>query len=174
MADRSNISSDLIWEIARNQNAYLVKRKAAGGLQFSRDPFNLRNLHSRTQDGFVNAKAVGVQPSGEKGVVLKTKKTKSHNRPAHNTNVVTFSNTSNRKWVQRVYLAAPHVKVANGRRRISKGIANYTAKNNYRADLRGDAVARASAIKLSQKPKKETPEKKARGAKAKKAVEKET
>lgn len=66
------------------------------------------------------------------------------------------------------------VKIAYRRCRVSKGIANYTAKNNYRADLRGDAIARASAIKLSQKPKKETPEKKARGAKAKKAAEKET
>lgn len=53
--------------------------------------------------------------------------------------------------------------------RIFKGIANYTAKNNYRADLRGPAISRASAIQKSQKPKKETPEKKPRGARARKA-----
>lgn len=28
-------------------NAYLVKRKAAGGVQFSRDPFNLTNENKR-------------------------------------------------------------------------------------------------------------------------------
>ncbi len=28
-------------------NAYLVKRKTAGGVQFSRDPLNLMNKHSR-------------------------------------------------------------------------------------------------------------------------------
>ena len=58
--------------------------------------------------------------------------------------------------------------------RVYKGIANYTAKQGYRADLRAEAVARASAIRQSQQPKKDVPEKKARGAKAKKAAEKES
>jgi len=53
--------------------------------------------------------------------------------------------------------------------RIYKGIANYTAKNNYRPDLRGPAISRASAIQGSQRAKKETPEKKLRGSKAKNA-----
>lgn len=30
-----------------NNNSYLVKRKEAGGVQFSRDPLNLTNLNSR-------------------------------------------------------------------------------------------------------------------------------
>ncbi len=41
-------------------------------------------------------------------------------------------------------------------------------KKSYRSDLNKDAVARASAIKDSQRVKKETPEKKLRGSKAKK------
>jgi large subunit ribosomal protein L28e len=49
---------------------------------------------------------------------------------------------------------------------------NYTAKQGYRADLRQEAVARASAIRESQRPKKENPEPKLRGSKAKKAEEK--
>ena len=56
--------------------------------------------------------------------------------------------------------------------RIYKGIVNSTAKQGYRADLRQEAVARASAIKQSQRPKKETPETKLRGSRAKKAEEK--
>ncbi len=56
--------------------------------------------------------------------------------------------------------------------RTFKGIVNYTAKQGYRADLRQEAVARASAIKQSQRPKKETPEVKLRGSRAKKAEEK--
>lgn len=56
--------------------------------------------------------------------------------------------------------------------RIYKGIVNYTAKQNYRADLRREAVARASAIRLSNQEKKEIPEKKPRGRKAKAALEK--
>ena len=53
--------------------------------------------------------------------------------------------------------------------RIYKGVANKTAKNNYRADVRENAVARVSAIRQTQKPKKETPARKPRGAQAKKA-----
>jgi hypothetical protein len=30
-----------------SQNAFLVKRKTGGGVQFSRDPYNLMNTHSR-------------------------------------------------------------------------------------------------------------------------------
>ena len=56
--------------------------------------------------------------------------------------------------------------------RIYKGIVNYTAKQGYRADLRQEAVACASAIRESQRPKKETPVPKLRGLKAKKAEEK--
>ncbi len=54
--------------------------------------------------------------------------------------------------------------------RTYKGIVSSTAKSGYRADLRAEAVARASAIRLSQTPKKDAPEKKLRGAKAKKAA----
>jgi hypothetical protein len=31
-----------------NQNSYLVKRKTSGGVQLSRDPLNVMNIHSRT------------------------------------------------------------------------------------------------------------------------------
>ena len=56
--------------------------------------------------------------------------------------------------------------------RIYRGIVNYTAKQGYRADLRREAIARASAIRQAQRPKKKDPEPKLRGSKAKKAEEK--
>lgn len=58
--------------------------------------------------------------------------------------------------------------------RIYKGIVNYTAKQGYRTDLRAEAVARASALRQSQQPKKDVPQKKLRGTKARKAAEKES
>lgn len=58
--------------------------------------------------------------------------------------------------------------------RIYKGVADKTAQNNYRADLREEAVARVSAIRRSQKPKKETPPQKLRGSKARQAAEKDS
>lgn len=58
--------------------------------------------------------------------------------------------------------------------RIYKGVADKTAKHGYRGDLREEAVARVSAIRRSQKPKKDTPAQKPRGAQARKAAEKES
>ena len=56
--------------------------------------------------------------------------------------------------------------------RTYRGIVNHTAKQGYRADLRQEAVARASAIRESYQPKKQDKEPKLRGSKAKKAEEK--
>jgi large subunit ribosomal protein L28e len=53
--------------------------------------------------------------------------------------------------------------------RTYAAIVNSTTKKNYRPDLRKDAVARASAIRKSQKPVKEDKPAKLRGAKARKA-----
>lgn len=57
--------------------------------------------------------------------------------------------------------------------RIYKGVADKTAKNSYRADLREEAVARVSAVRRSQLPKKDAPAQKLRGSKARKAEESE-
>ncbi|KAL8694511.1 MAG: hypothetical protein Q9218_000841 [Villophora microphyllina] len=102
-----------------------------------------------------HSQAVGIQPAENGGVALVTKRTKHQNRPAANKNVVTWTAT---KSGPRVY----------------KGIVNYTAKQNYRADLRREAVARASAIRQAARDKKDKPEKKPRGLKAKVAAQKES
>jgi large subunit ribosomal protein L28e len=54
--------------------------------------------------------------------------------------------------------------------RTYKAIANQIAKNGYRADLRQAAVARASALRRSQRAPKPEPEKKLRGPAAKRAA----
>lgn len=48
---------------------------------------------------------------------------------------------------------------------------NSTAKKGYRSDLRAEAVARASAVRASQRDKKDVPAAKLRGKKARKARE---
>ncbi|KAL6242747.1 hypothetical protein RBB50_010393 [Rhinocladiella similis] len=151
MSEVSNVSGDLIWEIVRGNNAYLVKRSSAGGVQFSRDPFNLTNKHSRTHEGFVNDKAVSVQANDKGGVTLVTKKAGKSNTPktAYNTHAY-GKTTSNRK--------------------IFKSIADAVGKKSYRGDLNKAAVSRASNLKYSQAPKKETPAKQPRGSKAMKQV----
>ncbi|KAB8069795.1 ribosomal L28e protein family-domain-containing protein [Aspergillus leporis] len=154
-AERQNVSSDLVWQLTRTQNAFLVKRNSGGGSQFSRDPLNLENKHSFKYAGYANTKAVGVQATANGGVVVITKKPGNPQQPAKNTVGVNFGpNASTRK--------------------IYKSVAGKTAKSGYRADLRESAVARVSAIRRSQKFKKDTPPQKLRGAQARKAAEKES
>lgn len=65
-----------------------------------------------------------------------------------------------------------HLSVTLTPHRTYAAIVNSTTKRNYRADLRQDAVARASAIRKSQKPVKADKATKLRGAKARAAEEK--
>lgn len=116
--------------------------------------------------------AVGVQPAEKGGVTLLTKKGKHLNRPASNQHQVAWGgNTSGPKSVFQACFPLLLMKLTPYAR-IYKGIVNHTAKQGYRADLRQEAVARASAIKHSQKQKNPVPEPKLRGSKAKKAEEK--
>jgi large subunit ribosomal protein L28e len=54
------MSSSLIWELVRNHNSYLVKRK---GLRLSSEPFNLLQTHTPKYSGLANFKGVDVQPA---------------------------------------------------------------------------------------------------------------
>ncbi|KAJ3515501.1 hypothetical protein NM208_g14956 [Fusarium decemcellulare] len=92
-----NISSDLIWEIVRDNNSFSAKSKKNGGVQFSRDPLNLTNTTSRKHAGFVNDKAVGIS-AGEKGAVVVTSKKAQPNKPAENLTKTSYSGAkANRK-----------------------------------------------------------------------------
>ncbi|KAF3925009.1 hypothetical protein AA313_de0203162 [Arthrobotrys entomopaga] len=139
--------SDLLWELTRKNTSYLVKRKTGGGVRLSRDPLNLRNVHSRKHSGAVNSQAIGVVPSEKGGISLLTKKKSTGS-------TITSS-----------------YKPAKTSRKSYHHIVNATAKKGYRPDLREDAIARASAlIKSYRKPVKPTKESKPRGSKAKKAA----
>ncbi|KAI1429330.1 ribosomal L28e protein family-domain-containing protein [Xylaria sp. FL1777] len=166
----SNVSGDLVWEVVRNNNAFLVKRKAAGGVQFSRDPLNLTNKNARKWAGFVNDKALGVVAGDKDAVKVLSKKTSASNKPA---SAVTETVYSGGKSARKSVLPGHLLYALQEAFRISTyvAVANQAAKNNYRADLREAAVARASAIRHSYKQPKPTPEPKLRGSKAKKAAE---
>ncbi|KAK3202418.1 hypothetical protein GRF29_161g1151256 [Pseudopithomyces chartarum] len=148
----ATFSSDLLWEITKYQgSSTLVKRPQSGGIQFSRDPLNLKNQYSRKYEGLVDDKAIGVQAGSEGGVVLLTKKAGKGHQPASH--------------IQQASLSS-----SRGTRKTYSTIVKATANRNYRTDLRKDAVARASAIRKSQKPVKESKPAKVRGAKARAAA----
>ncbi|KFH43135.1 60S ribosomal protein-like protein [Hapsidospora chrysogenum ATCC 11550] len=146
-----NISGDLIWEVVRDNNCFLAKTRQDGGVQFSRDPLNLINKNTRKHAGFVNDKAIGIVRK-DKGFTVITKKPSAPTKP------------------KEAFLKSEH-SGAKSSRRAYKSVANQTAKNGYRADLREAAVQRVSAIRQSQRPVKPEPEPKLRGNKAKKAAE---
>jgi len=145
----TTISHDLAWEVTKGRSSTLVKR--ANGVQFSRDPLNLRNVYSRKNEGSIANKAIGVIPGKEGGVTLLVKKSDKHHQPASAIQTTTFG-------------------PSRSTRKTYSAIVNSTTKRNYRPDLRQDAVAKASAIRKSQKPVKESKPTKARGAKAQAAA----
>ena len=84
------------------------------------------------------------------GYLLKTKNADAVNTPAKAVNVTEF-------------------KATYPLRKAYARIVDETTKKGYRSDLRAEAVARASAVALSQRVKKAGKERKLRGRQAEKA-----
>ncbi|KAF8529376.1 ribosomal L28e protein family-domain-containing protein [Gautieria morchelliformis] len=148
------MSADLQWLLLRKNNSYMVDCVREGPV-FSREPGNLRNVHSHKYSGVANAKTIAIHdtPSGIQIVTRKPKASAHQVRSAQHTT---------------------GIRAVSSNRRAS-GIAAGHAKRGYRPDLRPAAVARVSALLLARK-KKETikaepvREKKVRGSKKGKAV----
>jgi len=146
-----HFSSDLLWEITKGWNSFQVKRRSNGGSDFSKDPYNLTNKQTRKHTGFINDQAIGITHGEKGGVVVTTKKSGSSHKPGHQTHTTNIGGKHSSRKTQR-------------------SVVNSTAKRGYRTDLHKQSVARASAIRNSQRVKKDTPAPKARGTKAKAAA----
>ncbi|KAJ5675887.1 hypothetical protein N7462_008784 [Penicillium macrosclerotiorum] len=161
----ANVSNDLIWLITRNQNASLVRRNTGGGSQLSRDSLNLVNKHSFKYSG-LNTKvpiltsyipAPHLFSLWRKPLAFRLLRTVASSSPSRSPETPQQPASN---WVTVTY--GPKTST----RKIYKGVANLTARYGYRADLREEAVARVSAVRRSQRPKKDTAAPKLRGAKA--------
>ncbi|KAL1920522.1 uncharacterized protein VTP21DRAFT_899 [Calcarisporiella thermophila] len=144
------MSADLVWQVIKANNSFLVKR---AGVEFSKEPGNLTNLNSFKYSGLANEKVVAIDanPTG-KGVILSTKKKGKSGFIANGIN------------------KAPLTK---GVRRSARSVANVVGRSGYRPDLHQAALARVSAIYASQRPVKSHPVKKVRGARAVAAAKQE-
>lgn len=146
VATPQNFSNDLLWLMIRDNSSFIVKRP--NEKMFSREPLNLTNKHTAKYSGHANDRIIGVQPSKKgKGVTLFTKSKKENDTSPVKTLIKSDLRNSSAKG-------------------ISTNIYNATVKKGYRVDLRYEALARGSAIVLSQQPKKDAPAKKTRGIKA--------
>ncbi|KAN0065497.1 hypothetical protein ACQY0O_001334 [Thecaphora frezii] len=144
-------SQELQWLLTRKTSSYIVKQ-AGLPRSFTREPLNLKQIHSPKHSGLVSKKAVGIAPAANgKGVVVTTKKTKAS---AHSIKGSLATTT-----------------ISGGSRRAAGAVANVVGKRGYRNDLAKLAVARASAILLAQRGGRKAPlPKKVRGTGAKKVV----
>jgi len=138
------MSSDLQWLLLRKNNSFLVKR-ASKGSAFSREPGNLRNLHSHKYSGLANSKVIDISGSAS-GLKIVTRKTNASPHAIASANAIST------------------IRPRSGSRR-ALGIASATAKRGYRPDLRAAALARVSALISAQREPKPTPPKKIRGKK---------
>ena len=73
------MSSDLCWELVRNNNKYYQKR---GGIRMSNDPFNNSGKYTKRHAGFLQTKAAVVRLQKEKDVVVYVKDGSNTNKPA--------------------------------------------------------------------------------------------
>ncbi|KAK0209161.1 ribosomal L28e/Mak16 [Desarmillaria ectypa] len=144
------MSSDLQWLLIRNSNSFLVKRVPEGPI-FSKEPGNLRNLHSYKYSGLANAKTIDVSDSPA-GIKITARKPKASPHA-----VVSAKATS-------------YIRPRSGTRR-ALGIAAQSAKKGYRPDLRTATLARVSALIAAQKEPKPSPPKKLRGKQARAGLE---
>ncbi|GAA5799109.1 ribosomal protein L28e [Helicostylum pulchrum] len=139
------MSADLVWAIIKNNNSFLVKRS---NVQFSSEPANLKNVNSFKYSGLANYKTVTILPAA-RGIRVVTRKANKEQSPLKSANSVVIAKT---------------------RRQTSKSVANLIARGNkYRPDLRAAAVARASAIIATQRPRKVQAKREAKGVRATKA-----
>ncbi|KAK9078341.1 hypothetical protein SSX86_002398 [Deinandra increscens subsp. villosa] len=142
----TTVPGQLIWEIVKKNNSFLVKEFGNGNqsVQFSKEPNNLYNLNSYKHSGLANKKTVTIQPAGkDQSVLLATAKTKKQAKPA------TLLHKSILK------------KEFN---RMAKTVVNQVVDNYYRPDLMKAALARLSAVNRSLKVSKSGVKKKNRQA----------
>jgi large subunit ribosomal protein L28e len=161
-----------------HNNALLVKRNQSGGVQFSKDPLNLVNKHSRKvkkihhhkppnlqtrqnrhqlitirlqYSSLANPRAIGVNVVGGK-IELVTKQGQNFNKPSKSYTKTTF-------------------KATTPSRKLTNNVVSGTTKKGYRTDLHMETIQRVSAVKKSLcQVKANVQPTKLRGSKARKAA----
>eukprot|EP01129_Flabellula_baltica_P014514 TRINITY_DN6962_c0_g1_i1.p1 TRINITY_DN6962_c0_g1~~TRINITY_DN6962_c0_g1_i1.p1 ORF type:complete len:139 (-),score=40.09 TRINITY_DN6962_c0_g1_i1:66-482(-) len=120
-------SETLVWQLIKNQNAYLIKRN---GNELATEEGNLKGINSFKYSGLARKKTVDLEET-EDGLSLTTRKQNQLSQPATGYSEVVFTKHAR--------------KTANSLRAILK---------QYRPDLVGAALGRASKLRQVSKPRK--------------------
>jgi hypothetical protein len=87
-----NSSKDLVWQVIRNNHAYIRKQRGINK-KFSTEKFNLRGINSPRFNGFINNGGVDVSVNADKQLVVVTKNQKKARFPAKSTTTHTVRPT---------------------------------------------------------------------------------
>ena len=124
-------STDLVWEIVRQNNKYLQKRN---GIRLSNDPFNNSGKATKRHAGFMQAKAAVVRVKGQKEVYVAVKDGSNLNKPR-------------KQWVKK----ATGVKASDASRAVSAVRADLADVAFNRARKLTAAVMRGKKVRAATK-----------------------
>merc|ERR1712108_83943 len=80
-------SPDLVWQLVRNHNSFMVKRN---GVVLSSEPNNVANVHSFKFSGLAARQTLGLSQT-DKGVSFTTRSRKNQNKPNKSFNSVSLN-----------------------------------------------------------------------------------
>jgi len=136
---------DIQWECIRKTSSFMRKQRGIRKT-FTREPMNLKNIHSFRYNGLIRKKAVGVKPHPDgKGVVLLYKKARASAKPSKNITKILLTKDG---------------------RRTTRSIGGFMKTGHYRTALTKAAQRRACQILRSQKPVKASKPKRQKKEKA--------
>ncbi|KAF2366567.1 Ribosomal L28e/Mak16 [Trinorchestia longiramus] len=122
------ISPDVAWGILRKNHSYLMKRDHCK--PFSKERYNLKNIHSKKYNGFIPKSVIDVcGTKGNRGIVISHRKKGHQYRPAQN-----YCRESIRTSDRHIFR---HIRI------LTRGL-------KCRQDLEMTALARASTILRAQ------------------------
>lgn len=124
------MSSELVWQLVRNNSSFLVKRN---GAQLTSEPGNLTNVNSFKYSGLANNRTIDVSAlPNNKGVVVsfKSKVPGAARKPAKANNKVVLDKISAKRHF----------------RKVAKVITANNNRKYYRRDLTVTALARWTKI----------------------------
>lgn len=141
-------SNNLVWECIKNNNSFMKKvngrSKRSGTMRFSVEKGNLRSISSFKQSGLANTQAVGISSTDKDTAILSVKAAKK-------------AGSSD---------AVRDIAINKSFKKVVSTIDKTIASNYYRPDLKGDALAKFSAVykanRYAKGVKKAVPVKKGR------------
>ena len=141
-------SDNLVWECIKNNNSFMKKvngrTKRSGTMRFSVEKCNLRSLSSFKHSGLANTQAVGISSSEDDTAVLSLKVANKADKTA----------------------VVQDIPINKCFKKVVKTVESTVVSNYYRPDLKGDALAKFSAVykanRIAKDVKKGVPVKKGR------------